>query len=551
MPTEVKYHKVLERQIRKVFGKESEIPSEIFPLLDLISRTYIQYDDEKELLNNTMDVGMRELAESNNTLISQKIALEEAYQTLIETQNKLSEAEQIASLMHEVANKNDQLVASEEELKQNLEELQTTQDNLKNKQKALSAALAQNKAVTDALDSSAIVSITDLKGNIIKANKAFCDVSGYAEDELLGKNHNLVNSGFHPKSFWTDMWKTVAQGNTWRAEICNRAKDGSLYWVEAVINPIYNDLGKIHQYLAIRYLITQRKRAEQIIQEQNQALQNSLAEVTSLRQKSEEARQKTEQLLNDLKSSIEYAHRIQTAFLPKKESMETHFKEFMLHYVPKDIVSGDFYWFTTLPSQELILAVADCTGHGVPGAFMTVVGQNLLDQIVNKEHINSPAQILKELDKRLSSTIHNQHVENEGLYDGMDIAVIKWNPKKQSICFAGARRPLWLFNSEQGEITEYKAAMFPIGGGQQWEKKDFTEVHLELSSQSVVYLLTDGYADQFGMKRKFTTKKLKSLLTDIHKKSFEAQQLILQQTFLQWKGTEEQTDDILIIGIRI
>lgn len=127
--------------------------------------------------------------------------------------------------------------------------------------------LAYHRAILEAMEETAIVSFSDLDGNIIKANRIFCEVTGYSESELLGQNHRIVNSGFHPTRFWKNMWDTISAGKTWRSEVCNRKKDGSLYWVDSVVNPIYDEHGKIHQYLSIRYLITDKKRAEVALRE--------------------------------------------------------------------------------------------------------------------------------------------------------------------------------------------------------------------------------------------------------------------------------------------
>ncbi len=156
--------------------------------------------------------------------------------------------------------KNLQLANSEEELKQNVEELRSTQENL-------ARALADNQAITEALDNSALVSIADLKGDIIKVNSIFCEISGYSEEELLGQNHRIVNSGYHSTAFWVEMWKTISQGKTWRAEVCNRSKNGDLYWVDTVINPVYDAEDKIYQYLSIRNLVTERKKAEESLRQ--------------------------------------------------------------------------------------------------------------------------------------------------------------------------------------------------------------------------------------------------------------------------------------------
>lgn len=158
-----------------------------------------------------------------------------------------------------ILEQNEELQSTKEELNQNLEELQTVQKNL-------AVTFAHNQAITAALDNSTIVSIADLKGNIIKVNSIFCKISGYSEAELLGQNHRIVNSGYHPRSFWVEMWKTISKGNTWHAEVCNKTKNGEIYWVDTVINPVYDSEGKIYQYLSIRTLVTDRKKADALLQ---------------------------------------------------------------------------------------------------------------------------------------------------------------------------------------------------------------------------------------------------------------------------------------------
>ena len=157
---------------------------------------------------------------------------------------------------------NEELSASEEELRQNVEELQSIQDNLQEKTNALSIALAENSAITQALDSSAIVLIADLNGNILKVNDIFCQVSGYTNTELSGQNFKILNSGLHSEDFWKGMWATVKNGNRWRSEVRNRAKDGSFYWTDTVINAVRDEENKIYKLMTISYLITDKKENE-------------------------------------------------------------------------------------------------------------------------------------------------------------------------------------------------------------------------------------------------------------------------------------------------
>ncbi len=253
----------------------------------------------------------------------------------------------------------------------------------------------------------------------------------------------------------------------------------------------------------------------------------------------------------DMIASINYARRIQYAILPQKQHIREYIADLLLFYQPKDIVSGDFYWLsnTTSLGSQTILAVADCTGHGVPGAFMTVIGNNLLDQIINKDKIFSPAQILKELDFRLLQTLKQQG-EQGTVNDGMDISILKLDLAKLKLIFANAKRPLWIFENGKPEPTEYKGNKFPIGSSQ-FEEKTFTEQEVVLQKGDLIYSFTDGYADQFGAEGKFTIRKFRRLLCEIHQKDFAEQEQILATNLEAWKGKEKQTDDILVLGIRV
>jgi PAS domain S-box-containing protein len=442
----------------------------------------------------------------------------------------------------------------------------------------ISAALAHNKAITDALDSSAVVSITDLRGRIVKANQIFERVSGYTHEEIIGQDHRLVNSGYHPKSFWIEMWKTIALGKTWRAEVCNRAKNGEIYWVDTVINPVFDENGKIYQYLSIRTLITQRKNAEKIIQEQNAELQENLTQLTILRQNSEESRIKVEHLLQNFTKSVNYALRIQEAIIPKEKELQKYWDCFV-YFRPKDIVSGDFYWFAD-KGHTKILAVADCTGHGVSGAFMTMIGNNILNQIVHDYEMHEPNEILNLMPLLLEKTL----LHSEGkIKDGMDISVIAVETEKDEkgneiiarISYAGAMNPLFLVKNHQ--FMEIKADKKPISGViddnfaykkheilinenhfaavPEMNKKGIFSATPEYSEteQCVLYLCSDGFQDQFGGAddKKFMVKNFKKLLFDISEKPICEQKEILEQTFETWKGNQEQTDDVMVLGIKI
>ncbi|MFY7788966.1 MAG: SpoIIE family protein phosphatase, partial [Thermoflexibacteraceae bacterium] len=249
--------------------------------------------------------------------------------------------------------------------------------------------------------------------------------------------------------------------------------------------------------------------------------------------------------------SINYALRIQRAILPSLANYDKAFGKdnYFILYKPKDIVSGDFYWFGSF-LDEIIVVVADCTGHGVPGAFMTLLGSELLFEIVEDKTIIEPSEILKELDIQLTRVL--KHNETD-IKDGMDIGVCVIDFTTQSLTYSGANIPLYYLQATHTEIQPLPANKFAIGG----TKKDYEVFshQLDISQPTTIYMTTDGYQDQFGGKerRKFLSKNLKKLLFDIHTKDMKEQKLLLDNTIENWKdaANTKQIDDILVLGIRL
>jgi serine phosphatase RsbU (regulator of sigma subunit) len=248
----------------------------------------------------------------------------------------------------------------------------------------------------------------------------------------------------------------------------------------------------------------------------------------------------------EITDSINYARRIQSAILPQKEYVKQNLPDSFFLYQPKDIVSGDFYWMSER-NGDIYLAVADCTGHGVPGAFMSVVGMNLLNEIVNHRDIFHPSEILKELNAGVVSSLQQKQTETN---DGMDIALLKISTDKKSVEYAAANRGLIQFTN--GELKEYKPSKYPIGGFNSMMEKSFETLKIEVKEGDMIYLSTDGYADQFGSdkNKKITTKKFKMLLESVSSKSLSEQENHLRDFINDWKRGYEQTDDILVVGIR-
>lgn len=246
----------------------------------------------------------------------------------------------------------------------------------------------------------------------------------------------------------------------------------------------------------------------------------------------------------DITDSIRYAKRIQFAILPEKPP----FKNTFILFKPKDIVSGDFYWFLDTGERQFFSAV-DCTGHGVPGAFMSIIGHNSLNKIVREYGIMDPGKILSQLNKEVISTLH-QRSDTSDVMDGMDLSLICYIPGENILEYAGAFSPLYLVRN--GEIIETKADKVSIGRSSYHNKVEYTTHRITLQPKDTVYLFSDGYADQFGGEKmkKFKYRNFKNLLLKIQGQSMDRQRLTLDQTIEEWRGDIEQLDDILIVGRR-
>ena len=258
-------------------------------------------------------------------------------------------------------------------------------------------------------------------------------------------------------------------------------------------------------------------------------------------QQKELLQQKNREILD----SIEYALRIQTAILPTQKIVKQYLENSFILYKPKDIVAGDFYWMES-SGDWVLFAACDCTGHGVPGAMVSVVCHNALNRAVKEFGLTQPAAIL---DKTAEIVIENFGKSEAEIKDGMDISLCACNIKTKAIQWAGANNPLWLIQNK--ELLETKADKQPIGMNDY--RKPFTNHTFNLNSGDTIYLFTDGYADQFGgeLEKKLTKKRLKELLLSIQNLTLQEQAMALDNFIIHYKKNADQTDDILVMGVRI
>ena len=244
--------------------------------------------------------------------------------------------------------------------------------------------------------------------------------------------------------------------------------------------------------------------------------------------------------------SINYAKRIQTAILPPDELIKKHLPDSFVLFKPKDIVSGDFYWSAIKGDIGMISAI-DCTGHGVPGAFMSMIGNQLLTEIVNEKGITKPSEVLKQLHAGVIRSLHQK--DSKSSRDGMDIAFCTINHKTLELQFAGAHNPFYLIRN--GELREIKGDRLFIGDERFGD--DYTNHVIQLKKGDVYYLASDGFADQFGglKGQKFYSSRFKELLIEIHKEDMSEQKEHLDKVIIEWMGKGSQVDDILVIGVRV
>lgn len=281
-----------------------------------------------------------------------------------------------------------------------------------------------------------------------------------------------------------------------------------------------------------------------------QKVKERTEEVVRQRDEIERQRLKLEDLYKDVTDSIRYAKRLQYSILPPKERIESICPNSFVLFKPKDIVSGDFYWFEEMDGKSFCAAV-DCTGHGVPGAFMSLVGANGLNAAVGEHHTTNPGEILDELNRFVSESLNKDRAnDDENVRDGMDLSICSIDYKNMVMEYSGANNPLYLIRDN--EFTIIKADKFAIGSFEPGTQK-YTSHKVELKKGDVVYLFSDGYADQFGgdKGKKFLYKNFREELMGIHQKEMEDQKKYLDDTIKKWQGSYEQVDDILVIGVRI
>jgi PAS domain S-box-containing protein len=283
--------------------------------------------------------------------------------------------------------------------------------------------------------------------------------------------------------------------------------------------PEFDESNKLESVLVVSHDITERKMIELEIQNKNKKITES----------------------------INYAKRIQTAILPNSRVISKTLPDSFILYKPRDVVSGDFPWFMQI-KNDIYIAAVDCTGHGVPGALLSLIGYFLLNDIVRSRKVTDPGVILDLLDEGVTKTLRQD--EDSSTKDGMDIALCKVNMDSREVEYAGAHRPLYIMRN--GVMEEVKGNKFPIGGGIFKNQTNFTNTKLTLKKGDSIYFSSDGYPDQFGGPegRKFGPKRVREIIERVHKMPMLEASGVFDQEWESWRGDTKQTDDVLLIGIK-
>lgn len=365
---------------------------------------------------------------------------------------------------------------------------------------------------------------------------------GYASFILGGVLHTLCLHGVIPFNWFTHNTYLIGSGF-------------EVVFLTFSFGVNLNSLRR-EKYRTQKELVQMAQDNEQLIREQNKVLEERVEERTANLYDAYEEIQVTlntvheQKMLIEEKSmnitdSITYAKRIQDAMLPDLSFVNKHQLDVGIFYQPKDILSGDFYWFGER-NGKLIIAVADCTGHGVPGAMMSITGHNLLNKIVHEQKVSAVDEVLNLLHIELIELLKAEQTDTQ---DGMDIQLISFDKETRETCYAAARNPVY-FVDDLGVLNRVKGDRCSIGGTQMEGQPDFTK-HVLPTNWSTLFLCSDGYQDQFGVEdKKFMVGRMKKKLLEVAELTPTEQMDVMKKEFFAWKGNREQTDDVLVLSLK-
>jgi len=399
--------------------------------------------------------------------------------------------------------------------------LNSFNSNWKGKPKMVKEKDAEMDSYYNIMDKSALVSVSDLKGNIIHANQLFCSVSKYSIEELLNKPHSIIRHPETPSIVFKDMWNTIGRGNVWQGQLKNKAKDGSDYWVLATVAPVMGKNGKPINYISVRYDITNHKRTEE--------------QLKSLKTKID----------YELLQNVEYAKNIHSAFLNYDDSGAG--EDSFLIYKALKIISGDFYKIER-KENKMMIVIGDSTGHGLSASYISVLALNILNRVMDAS-MYDPGKILKKINSELNRVTNFNNKELLKA-ESADMIICCIDKELMKLTYSSAKmkgfivrgRDVIMLERENCSIGELTPKEFKI------KNQNF-----ELKKDDCLYIISDGVIDQFGgpHDRKIGFKTIITVLKEIQSCKMSLQKMIIEKMLNSWQGNREQTDDITFFGIKI
>lgn len=408
------------------------------------------------------------------------------------------------------------LQTREEELRQNYEELQATQEQMMVTQAELDGQL-------NAINNSSIAKVEySLDEKVQSANESFIFLTGYTKEDLSQLHHrDFTFSNFADEESYALFWDRLKNGKAQIGEFRLFSKNQQSVWVNSVYSPVINRKGEVFKIVQLSFDITDAKLKAKEIESKNSLIT----------------------------SSIQYAQNIQRAILPSEDVIKAYIADFFVIYLPKDIVSGDFYWFSHINNKTFFASV-DCTGHGVPGAFMSIIGNTLLNEIINVQQIHDPAEVLRLMHLGVRTKLRQNENSN---YDGMDLTICVLEEKEGNefeLTFSAAKRSMFYFKNN--ELKELKGDRKTIGGWQSEENRAFSKSQVTLHKGDAIYLFTDGIVDNPDAKRKkFGSRRFEKMLRENYTLPLIEQKELLLHAIADHQEGSEQRDDITVMGIKL
>ncbi len=508
-------------KIRKVFGSEKDVAS---GLLDMAYILSVQEDYKDAILNvlKALDIA--------NKIQEPKLVLM-SYRMLADNYQKAGNMQKAAEYMDKFATYNQHYEHSQTKEKVSEERIKSAAE--------ISIKEAENRA-------------KQLELELIRKNKEIAEDT--LQRKIKAKQDSLIVA--EAKIALEKSKYEQAEKDRLLAEAQNKEEKAKqrLFLLTAISLIAVISLIVFGLILNIR----RRKKHNKQLQETNEEIERQKRNIELKNNELSDAFIKIEEQNNDINASINYAVNIQKSLLPSQTALQELLTESFILFKPRDKVSGDFYWFKDViinpgkndEYKKIFVSAIDCTGHGVPGAFLSMLSFNLLDNIIEQKKIYKPGEILDELHKGVRTSLRQKETNNR---DGMDMALCAYSPENNLLEFSGAKNPIIII--KDNKLTRIKGNIKPIGGiyYEKNENTKFNTVSINIDSPTTVYIFSDGYADQIGEQtgRKLMTKFFRSLLGDIHSKPMNEQKDILDLFLKKWQGNTEQVDDIVVIGFKL